>query len=705
MGCIWATYLELAWGVFAARHVVNQMTKWATQYLRHSISDRLTSTMTRLTSPRRIGPETPLREAPLSPSAPISIHGQSGTQQPIIPKTPLSNDKSTRDLSSDLQNANAGLARTPLSDHGESSAVQDTLAHIFSSNVRHKNKANEAATFASKSPFPTKTPRIPWETIVPIHIPFSKTPILEKTRETTGTAQICGLVSSMPDGPSSEKLQSHAFTLMESAMQEKGPSCHQKSSPDRSRVGGTTTESESFVHDGQRTISRSANEPSSRKEGSGAIPSPQKINAQTTPTYSVFDPDDDDTSPVSRKLSEGQGILQEEKQTLPPESDSVEWTAGRPDLLGSRGFRYHDYRIHRKMMWSWTSVMFGRLGARAEDADGSICSEDTSDSEYVPSELSDSEREDESEAASDSAQEEVWESRSEEYSHRTRRVGSDSQSEYGISEYQDDGERSESGNDSSEYWESEDEYDGTQDDSEYGSSDLWDDEVDCDTVQTSSEGEQNAYEDNVDAGTEGSTHAGDENDRSFSNTGRNSRRHHSQHGSLLRGTDLESLRSMALSTLCGIEFAELPLIQSAIQAMPESNLKMLTVALWCHCEFKPTASEIRGTLVRDINRCSALKRGEEKDTPRADPADFTFEELRCSPFKEKLTLWFADKDSDVDVHRRICKNLIRLTEAPYCARVLKYDGLENSCEFWNRLGEEALRYVYDCKVPQVPVFG
>jgi hypothetical protein len=703
MACIWATHLELAWGVFAARHVVDRMTKWATGTLRHSICHRITSTTARLPFPRETGPATPLRQAPPSPPTLTSMHGQSGDPQPITPGTPLPNDRSARDFSSDLQNANAESARTPLSDHDESSAVQDMPARSFSSNERHKNKANKAATFAPKPHFPIKSPSIPWEMIVPIHIPFSKTPILEKARETTGAAQTCGIVSSVSPGRSSKKLQCHASTPMESATQEEGRSYHQKSSPDMHRVVSAATESESFVHEGQRTISRSANEPSSHKESSGPIPSPQKANAQTPPTYSVSDSDDGNTSPTSRKLSEGQESPQEKKQTLP--SDSVEWTAGRPDLLESRGLRYHDYRIRRKVMWSWTSVMFGRLRAKAEDADEPICSEDTSDSEYVPSEPSDTEREDESEAVSDSARGEAWESQSERNSHRTRQVESDSQSEYGISEYQDDGERSESGNDSSEYWESEGEYDGTQDDSEYGSSDLWDDEVDCDIVQTSSEGEQNAYEDNADAGTEGSTHADDENDRSFSNTGRNSRRHHSQHGSLLRGTDLESLRSMALSTLCGIEFAELPLIQSAIQAMPESNLKMLTVALWCHCEFKPTASEIRGTLVRDINRCSALKRGEEKDTPRADPADFTFEELRCSPFKEKLTLWFADKDSDVDVHRRICKNLIRLTEAPYCARVLKYDGLENSCEFWNRLGEEALRYVYDCKVPQVPVFG
>jgi hypothetical protein len=671
------------------------MTKWATGILRHRICLRIESITTRSPVPRENGHTTPLHGAPLSPSASTNGRGQGGDQQPNAPKTPLPNGKSTHDLSSDLQTLNTGPARNPLSDDDRQCVVRDMPAHVLSSSVRSQNKANEAAVSAPRCDYPIAIPRNIWEKIVPIHTPFSSIPIREKIRKPTSAAKACDLVSSVSEKLPSQKLPS---APMDSATKKAERPCHPTSSPNLHKFVQPTTNGESFVKMDRRTSESSANEPSSHVQGSGAMPILQEANAPTTSTDLDSDPDNDNTSsPSSRRGGERQASPDEEKQNLPRKSESVAWTAGRPDLLESRGCRYHDYTIRRKVMWSWTSVMFGRLGARAEDADGSICSEDTSDSEYVPSELCDTEWEDDSEAASHWAREEVWESQSEDSSFRTRQVESDGQSECGVSEYHDDGEQDESGNESSEYWETEDEGDEMQNDSEYGSSDLWDDEADCHTVPDSSEGEQSHCEDHADPGTGGSAHTGDEDDRISTETGRGSRRRHPQRGSLLKGADLERLRSMALSTLRGVDFAELPLMQSTIQAIPEGDVKTLNVALWCHHKFDPSPSEIRNTVVRDLNRCSALDRGEDHDTSRVDTVDSTFEELRCSPFKERLSLWFADEDGDVDFQRRICMNLIRLTKAPYCARVLRYVGLEDSCEFWDRLGEEALGYIYDCK--------
>lgn len=568
--------------------------------------------------------------------------------------------------------------------------------HECSSTQPHKNKVDEPAASAPSPQRPITTPRITWETIVPNHTPFSSNPTPKKIRETTSAAHAHALVSPMAEGLSLKKLHSHASASTEWATKEDGRSCHSPSSPNMPGIAQTAKKSEVTLQVDQPTSARSADEPPSRKEVPKALPSSQEVNAPTTPTYPDPNPDHDNTSPTSRIIYERQEGPQTEKQTLLPKSDSVEWTAGRPDLLESRGLRYHDYRIRRKVMWSWTSVMFGRLGAKAEDADGSICSEDTSDSEYVPSEISDTEREDESEAASDSAREEAWESQFDHISHKTRQVESNSQSECGISEYHDNGEQDESGSGSSEFWETEDEGEEMQDDSESGSSDLWDDEAGCHTVPDSSEGEQSVYGDNTDPDTASSAPTGDEDDRISTNTGRYARRHHPRRGKLLKGVDLERLRSMAMSTLPGIDFSELSLIQSVIQT-PVRVPSAWNVGFWCHREFDPKPSKIRDTLVRDLNKCSALYRGEDYNIARVNAADLLFEELRCSPFKEKLSIWFADEDSDAEVQRRICMNLIRLTEAPYCARVLRYVGLEDSCEFWSRLEEEALGYIYGCR--------
>ena len=205
MACIWATHLELAWGVFAAKRVVAEMTKWAIRVLKPSICYRLTSITIRSPLPRESGSAAPLRKASSSPSPSIGIHKQSCDPHPIAPKTPLPNDMSTRALSSDRPNANVASARTPLSGHDRPSAVQDIPAHLFSSNVQHKNRANEKAAPARKLHFP-----ISWEAIVPIHTPFSKAPTPEKTRKTTKVVQAHDVVSSVAKASSWEKLQSDA---------------------------------------------------------------------------------------------------------------------------------------------------------------------------------------------------------------------------------------------------------------------------------------------------------------------------------------------------------------------------------------------------------------------------------------------------------------------------------------------------------------
>lgn len=681
MACIWATNLELVWGVFAARRVVDRMTQWATRFLKPSICHRLTSTMTRSHFPRENGPATPLREAPLSPSPSTGIREQSGDPQPT-PKTPLPNDMSTRDLSSDRPNANAAS-----SGHDSSSAMRDTPTHVLSSNVKHKNRADDTAAPAPTLHFPNS-----WEATVPIHTPFSNIGILEKTRETTSVTQAHGLVSSVSKGLSSKKLQFHVSASMRSAIEKAGQLFPTPSSPDKLR---TTMKSGCFSNLDQRMSSRSPNEPLSHGKGSEVISSPQGLNIPTTLTDVNSNHDGDNTSPTSATHSETQDSPQEETQNLQPQSDSVEWTAGRPDLLELRGLRYHEYRIRREIMWSWTPVMYGRLGARAEEADGLMCSNDTSDSEYVPSELDDTEREDESEGASHSAQEAVWESQSEDNSHEKQQAESSSQSEYGISEYHDDEERN-SGTDSSEYWETEEADDEIQNDSEYASSNLWDDEVDRHTVPDSSEGEQSAYEENADTDAGRSANTDDQPDCMSTNNGCTSRTQHPQHGTLLKGADLERLRSMALSALRGNDIAELPVLQDILHASINFPI-MWNAAFWGHRRFGPRPSELRDILVRDLNRCPALKRGDHTDTPQVNTIDFTFEELRCSPLKQKLICWFTDEDGDDEVQRRIRMSLLQLTEAPYCATVLKYLGLEDDRELWSRLGEQALHYVHEGK--------
>lgn len=77
-------------------------------------------------------------------------------------------------------------------------------------------------------------------------------------------------------------------------------------------------------------------------------------------------------------------------------------------------------------------------------------------------------------------------------------------------------------------------------------------------------------------------------------------------------------------------------------------------------------------------------------------ADLAFDDLRRVSLQRPLG--FPSEYGDTELRNRICRNLIRFTNAPYCAAVLSYIGMDDEPKLWAELGDEALQLIHDGEI-------
>jgi hypothetical protein len=149
MACIWATYLELTWGVFAARALVNQMTKWAMRVLKHKICHHLAWIARRSCSSRLDHSVTSLEYHHTSPHSPTNVDRQRNDQQTIVSNTPSRGERHSSSLHLSQLNSSAQL-------FSEDRNLTDTQIRFKSS-----SKADQPLEVLLKTPDEGAPPTLP----------------------------------------------------------------------------------------------------------------------------------------------------------------------------------------------------------------------------------------------------------------------------------------------------------------------------------------------------------------------------------------------------------------------------------------------------------------------------------------------------------------------------------------------------------------
>lgn len=356
---------------------------------------------------------------------------------------------------------------------------------------------------------------------------------------------------------------------------------------------------------------------------------------------------------------------------------------------------YHIYRIRRKAMLTFTTSQDWRLETKSNDEDDSDCSDDTSSSEYLPSNPCNFETDSEDESEYVDTEGSVYfgnnsdSAYSPSNSWTTEREGdSDEQSDSAPdSDWKSEANTESAGSQSSEFrHQLRDEMsEGSQTQSDCGSSEFWDSEVDCDPLP-------DAFQDDFDneCSSENITHSHHGGDYSAASTTSDDEYRSPVRGYLIKEVDIKSLSGMLLSTLSGEQLLKLPLMRMIVEFAVHRLGREWVLALWSHDKFAPEQCDDRDALVRDINTCLGMKKDDKEPIRCLATAELTFDALRRSHIEEALEL-LSDR-GDKELLRRICLKMIILTQAPHFEAVLRYVGLEEHYDLWTALGEEALRH-------------
>jgi hypothetical protein len=196
MTCVWATHLELTWGIFAARSLVNQMTQWAMRVLKPKICHRLTLIIRRSLSRRSENRAATPNDGFALPHQPIKSREQTSNLQSAARVTPSRFDFKFRGNPSNMQalqkeqqpcisaKGNDLLLAAPRNSSG-----CNEPAYISPTNDRSTNEelkapgsghANGPSSFALSKPWPHS---------IPISMSAANILTSGKEQQATGTRQ------------------------------------------------------------------------------------------------------------------------------------------------------------------------------------------------------------------------------------------------------------------------------------------------------------------------------------------------------------------------------------------------------------------------------------------------------------------------------------------------------------------------------------
>jgi hypothetical protein len=477
------------------------------------------------------------------------------------------------------------------------------------------------------------------------------------------------------------------------------PVAHEDQRSSSSSSGSVVNSTQSFQkgHPSHNLLNKSESSPTDEQpRHAKPMPSPKMSNPDA-PQLSLYisDTQSDSNDMLSPEMdTQERGATGRSKESRPSGFEIPLLPEGNSQSIERHYGRYHVYEVHRGTTLTWVLNQVERFRTSAQDPrrshpleppgesddssenrsnsrEGfesnlgpSYSAEYLSGSEYVPGESCASEEEDESddkfEDRSDEGQETDWAGEPEDESHGYHYAESGIQPRHAI-----DG----------------DQYSGVQkNNSDSESSEIWDSEADYCPPSDSSEDEKIACQD-------------DEHHDKFKDARGDEQHLRRTHGYLLQGSDIANLRMMALSSMSGAELAELPLMRSLIKnEIGPITMRRWCLAFWNHQGFKPGSCATRESLMRDLDTCRVLDDRGGDDTPDAERfiLDFDLTRRLCNL---ECTLDLASKHGRLDLLRRICANLLCLTEAPNCVPILSYIGIAEG-ELWPPLGEQALQYLY-----------
>lgn len=357
MACIWATHLELTWGVFAARALVNQMTKWAMRVLKHKICHRLASITLRSRSSRSNHSITSPDDHRVPPYSPTSVDGQTNDPQTTSSKTPSRDDIATRNSSSKAQSlpkaqrpSNSRKTNISPSTAPKRFSLGDVSDHVFSWNERPANEEKRAPGFRKVDGSPTPTSgysrskaiairRPPLRTII-VRLPPSTAPALSKEQDGTGSKHANGPISSPPKKPLLGDIPAHIFSTKAWVPIEKE---HRSSSlllRESTSLTQSFSEGEHLTDMEQRPKSNSENDQPLHQEPAAFSKTPDADASLSCPGLSAAQNHSIDTpTPETNNGEQGSSFQGEESSSS--DSDGPLSPTRRPGSLKPAFSRYH----------------------------------------------------------------------------------------------------------------------------------------------------------------------------------------------------------------------------------------------------------------------------------------------------------------------------------------------------------------------------
>lgn len=181
MACIWATHLELAWGIFATRALVSQMTKWAMRVLKPKICHHLTSIALGSRAPHANYPVPSPDHRHAPPYSPANLAGQTNNPKSTSVITPPRNETAARDISAKAQTpsrvqrpSNIGDTNSPPSTAPKKFSLGDISGHVFSWDKRPSNEKQTAPSSKKKDGPPMSTSSDPRSKAIIVRGPQSR---------------------------------------------------------------------------------------------------------------------------------------------------------------------------------------------------------------------------------------------------------------------------------------------------------------------------------------------------------------------------------------------------------------------------------------------------------------------------------------------------------------------------------------------------